>query len=200
MNMDYKEGFFNYRSKVDDNKLQLVRKKILIDETVPYSEIISDTNSTNNYEYETQSFYFLSEGDRFHFFISKNPTLFYVVSKDNNEIAEDLVFSKDRNKIEGEIIDGFLNSQFYEDKNIHETIKKHLDKTYKSFIMFRSFADRQFGNTVCFENLYGISKIKGEVYSDKMIDELLYLCEESPHNRWIKRDKRLQKILKKNEN
>lgn len=182
--MDLKEGYFNYGSKVIDNKLQLIRKK-----------------TSGEYEYETQTFFFLSEGEEFYFFIGRNPTLFYVVSKNNTNLAKELVLSKNKNKIKGEIIDDFLNSKFYDDddndNNIQETIHKHLDKSYKSFTMFRSFADRQFGNTVCFESVYGIYETNDNIYTEKMIDELFYLCKDSKHNRWIKRDSRIQKILKK---
>lgn len=181
--MDLKEGYFNYGSKVIDNKLQFVRKK----------------ECGSEYEYETQTFFFLSEGEEFHFFIDITENLFYVVSKNNNNISKELVLSKNKNKIKGEIIDDFLNSKFYDDNNIQETIHKHLDRSYKSFTMFRSFADRQFGNTVCFESVYGMYQINDNIYTEKMIGELFYLCKDSKHNRWIKRDSRLQKILKKNE-
>ena len=190
--MEYKEGYFNYRSKVVDKKMQLVRKKINDN-----PDFGIDTENPK-YEYETQPFFFLSEGDNFNFFISLDPLLLYVVSKNDIHISEDITFSKKENQIKGEIIDDLINSKFSDEDIFQETIKRHLDANYKSYILFRSFADRQFGNTVCFEEMYGIYKKNGKIRNDKMIEELFYLCKNNKHNRWIKREKRLKKILDRN--
>lgn len=208
--MKYKEGYFNYRSKVVDGKMKLVRKEININGefgTIGGNNSDSDSNSNSNnsnsnsnskYEYETQPFYFLSESDNFNFFISTDPLLLYVVSKNDIHISEDLIYSNKENKVKGEVIDELISSKFNDDEVIQEAIKRHLDKNYKSYILFRSFADRQFGNTLCFEEMYGIYKNNGKIRNDKMIEELFYLCKNNKCNNWIKRDKRLKKIIKQN--
>jgi hypothetical protein len=193
--MEYKEGYFNYRSKIVDKKLQLVRKRINQNGDFVLESPMDVGDS--KYEYETQPFFFLSEGERFYFYVSVNPSLFYVVSKENIHLSEDLVYSNKENQIKGEIMDDFLSSKFDDDEVMQSAIERHLTGTYKSYLLFRSFADRQFGNTVCFEEVYGIHKNNDKIYNDKMIDELFYLCKDNKYNRWIEREERLKKILKK---
>jgi len=188
--MEYKEGYFNYRSKIVDKKLQLVRKKV-------NENGLSGDDDLPKYEYETQPFFFLSEGDRFYFFVAVNPSLFYVVSKENTHLSEDIVHSNKENQIKGEVMDDFLSSKFNDDDVMQNAIERHLKGNYKSYLLFRSFADRQFGNTLCFEEVYGIYKSNDKIYNDKMIEELFYLCKDNKYNKWIEREKRLKKILNK---
>lgn len=172
MKPNIKIGFINSTSVIEDNRFKIWR------------------TSTENSAYDElfiQTFFFLCESSSYFFFIDSEESNLYVVNKKTHSSANKFLFGNSRNVIKGEILDELLNWKL---------LTKHFKVNYNSYTLIKCPSDMQYGNTIVFSEVLGFyNNTNGELKFDSIISDLLYTCIDSDDNKWIHRDRKLNKLL-----